>query len=702
MKFLTSLTLQKRIFLFLSLFLALSLLLVWYLIRPMYEDSVVKERLTIIQQLQEYSTSSLDNRITSWINITRYLAWQAETHPNELDILLRQFMILNPEIVEIKISSPKLSDEMTSRNMDYRSLIVTSKEIHWLQSTIDTGTSIAWVGTSDPNIHLLALKKYFILQRMPFWVTTFVITRSLIDNLNRLPLGDEFLVTLQSDSSVWYANRASINPFRRTGISDAIAQMNTVILENSRWYLLTAGLKSAPLFLGIALPEHIVIAPVRTLLIYSSMFLSGIALIMIGLGWALSRQISKPVLALVRDVEKMSTLDFSHPIYQPALPDLAGMGETIEAMRKILERYQRMNVEKIILEEWKNRFFMQHSDDMIGITDNRARFVFMNGRLRTLMEHLDLLDTDVTWKDLLYHPNTDSLKETVRSEMSDDFYITQAQNELKIIVPGLEPLYIRLQNVSIAKSEEPYGSLLILHDLSTERQIDQMKSDMINVIVHELRNPLTSIKGFTSLMLEDPDISLEERKQFLNIIHESANSLNHLINRFLDIQRLESGRVNYPMVMVDLGHLLRTVVDAQKPMAIQRSLTFNVDIDPHLPQTIVSPELLREAFLNLISNAMKYGDKNRSIDIRLHGKDAVIDFSITDHGYGISAEDQQKLFTKFYRVTSNPKAHGQVGTGLGLAHVKSIAEYHQGSVMLESTPEIGCTFTVIIPVKTEE
>jgi signal transduction histidine kinase len=260
---------------------------------------------------------------------------------------------------------------------------------------------------------------------------------------------------------------------------------------------------------------------------------------------------------------------------------------------------------------------------------------------------------------------------------------------------------VRMQNIYIRKENDSYGSLVVFHDLTTERQIDQMKTEMINVIVHELRNPLNSIMGFTSLMIDDPGLGEEERLHFLQIVHESSHNLNQLINRFLEIQRLELGKVNYPKQMTDLKLMLEFLVESQQPVAMKKAITFNVSIAPSLPEIYVSATLMREAYLNLISNAIKYGDENRSIDIELFLRDSSMIFMITDHGYGISAEDQKKLFTKFFRVMSNAKAAEQVGTGLGLAHVKSIVAFHQGTIQLESNPDIGCKFTLIIPIQNQ-
>jgi signal transduction histidine kinase len=238
----------------------------------------------------------------------------------------------------------------------------------------------------------------------------------------------------------------------------------------------------------------------------------------------------------------------------------------------------------------------------------------------------------------------------------------------------------------------------VLHDLTNERMIDRMKTEMMNFIVHELRNPLNSIMGFSSFMIEEPDMAVDERSEYARIIQESSRTMNQLVNRFLDVQRLESHKVDYHKENTDLVAVAKLVCDSQKPQVLAKSIQLQFTAEENIPSTIVAPDLMREAFLNLVSNAVKYGDENRTIDVEMKRQNDSILFIITDHGYGISIEDQEKLFSKFFRVTSNKKAAGQLGTGLGLAHVKEVMKIHNGNVTLESNNSIGCRFTLTIPI----
>jgi signal transduction histidine kinase len=477
--------------------------------------------------------------------------------------------------------------------------------------------------------------------------------------------------------------------------------MQNVRQGEQTWRVLSSSFQTVQLWMIVAIPETAILKPVNDLLLYTTSLVIILAVIILFVGWVLSRQISRPIAQLVKDVQQMSNLDFSQMIHVPAMKDLRGMGETIELMRQVLERYQRLNVEKIILEEWKNKLFMTHSDDMIGITDGTGTFIFQNDKLEEFCSLLLPTRSFRTKSDILTHPSIVRTKETIRTDDADALNVHFIQSELKVQGESNAVNYYRVNDLSVIRGGANLGSLLIFHDLTNERLIDKMKTEMINVVVHELRNPVGSIMGFAQILLTDPNVSKEEQREFHQYMLDSSKNLSTLINRFLDVSRLESHGIKYPKVRTDIVKITKTVAELQKPQLLNKSLTVELEIALDIPEVFVSPDLFREAVSNLLSNAIKYGDTNRTINISLVLSDQNIIFSITDHGYGIPPEAQQKLFSKFYRV-HNAKASKEIGTGLGLAYVKEIAQFHHGTISLESNADIGCKFTISFPALTQE
>ncbi len=697
MNIFSRLSFHYRIFVVVGLFVAVSFAILWFLIRPLYEHQVIEERTTVIQELKHFATRSVDEQLENWIDISRYLAWNLQNHPGDAEVLMRQQIAFDTAIVQMIVSSSELNDEYVITNSLYPKFAFTPSTNEWMNIQSDSTIKVLWTNNLDHNQKIFGVRKLFFIDQTAYIITLYSATNNLLSQLNKLPVGGNFVVQVGNEDRFIFNNSTITFPISQSSWQN-LSVMQDVTVENSKWKVFTSTFSSVPMFLLIGIPMDVILQPVHDLFVYSSLMIFGITSFVIVFGWIFSRQLSKPIANLVRDVEHLSTLDFSQPIEIPQLQEIARVATTVESMRTVLERYQRINVEKIIFEEWKNKFFLLHSEDGICITDSSGIFTFMNERFSTLKDELQKIKTVSDKHSLISHRHIKRSKETSREENSGQYTITFQQSELAVEIPEQEPEFFRLHDVTIARGEENLGSLIVLHDLTNERMIDKMKTEMMNFIVHELRNPLNSIMGFSSFMIEEPEMALDERSEYIRIIQESSRTMNQLVNRFLDVQRLESHTVDYHKENTDLVAVAKLVCDSQKPQLLAKSIQLQFIAEENIPSTIVAPDLMREAFLNLVSNAVKYGDENRTIEVEMKRQNDFIIFIITDHGYGISIEDQEKLFSKFFRVTSNKKAAGQLGTGLGLAHVKEVMKFHKGDVALESNNNIGCRFTLTIPI----
>ncbi|NUN68333.1 MAG: HAMP domain-containing protein [Bacteroidetes bacterium] len=697
MAFLSRLSFHHRIFVLTGLAAVVSMSVLWFVIRPRYERQVTEERTTVVQQLQHFAVRSIDERLEQWITVAQYLSWNLQTRPADAGVLIRQQIAFDTAIVQIIVSSPDLADEFSATSSARPGFTFTPEEAMWMPAGNDTAVSVLWTGHDAVHPHLFGVRRSFTIGTGTFTLTMFTETGGMLRQLEQLPVGGAFSVQVQGASGTVFSNAA----FELPAGGDRGAHVNvirTVSVQGTEWTVLITRFLSIPMQMLIAVPSAVILQPVQALLLYSSLVAVSVTLAVFVIGWYLSRQITQPVRRLVEDVERLKSLDFTQPVTVPQLREIAAVAETVESMRTVLERYQRINVERIIVEEWKNKFFLSHSEDGISITDGNDAFSFMNDRFRQITGLLETHAPAGTKEQLLAHPMAERSRETFREDISGPYIIHFHQSELLITVPDHEAQYYRLHDVTIARGDERLGSLIVLHDLTNERNIDKMKTEMMNFIVHELRNPLNSIMGFSSFIKDEPEMDLRERMEYITIIQESSRTMNQLVNRFLDVQRLESRSVEYHREPTDLVTTAKLVCDSQKPQLMAKSIDLTFTAEPGIPVTTISPDLMREAFLNLVSNAIKYGDEHRTIEVVMKRAGDTILFIITDHGYGISAEDQEKLFSKFFRVTSNKKSAMQIGTGLGLAHVKEVMKFHKGEVSLESSAELGCRFTLTIPI----
>ncbi|MBN1890768.1 MAG: GAF domain-containing sensor histidine kinase [Thermoflexales bacterium] len=221
------------------------------------------------------------------------------------------------------------------------------------------------------------------------------------------------------------------------------------------------------------------------------------------------------------------------------------------------------------------------------------------------------------------------------------------------------------------------------------------QSDQIAEMVHELRTPLTGIVAYSE-MLQMSGIQPSMVQQSARTIHSEAQRLTQLVNDFLDLARLESGRAKLSRDQVNWPALVERAITVVQPKAAERSITVQADTPGDLPETTGDLQRLTQVLINLLSNAVKYNRDNGYVTVRAHVIDKHIQLQVEDSGRGIAEKDLAHMFEKFYRVAD---AEGWTqGTGLGLSIVKQIIEAHKGKISIESQAGIGTTVTFNLPV----
>ncbi|MFP5344118.1 MAG: response regulator [Gammaproteobacteria bacterium] len=237
------------------------------------------------------------------------------------------------------------------------------------------------------------------------------------------------------------------------------------------------------------------------------------------------------------------------------------------------------------------------------------------------------------------------------------------------------------------------GRSLACRDVTRAREVDRMKSEFVATVSHELRTPLASLLGFSELMLTRA-LPEEKQHQFLEVIHKESKRLNALINDFLDLQRIESGRVSYAFQPLDAGALIREVA-ALYANHVRHPL--RLELPDGLPPVSADHDRLKQVLQNLLSNAVKFSPQGGEIVISARAAGAgAVEIAVRDHGLGIPEEALPRLFSKFYRVdTTDRREIG--GTGLGLALCKEIVEAHRGRIWAESRAGEGSVFRFTLP-----
>jgi two-component system phosphate regulon sensor histidine kinase PhoR len=248
--------------------------------------------------------------------------------------------------------------------------------------------------------------------------------------------------------------------------------------------------------------------------------------------------------------------------------------------------------------------------------------------------------------------------------------------------------------VIAGKSSRPTaGVVVVLHDMTREKEVAQLKNDFVSNVSHELRTPLASIKAYVEMLIDGEAVDTKTQHEFYDVIQNEANRLGRLIDNILNISRIESGLVKIDKKPQSLMVILKEAIEVISPQSKTKHIRIVEQLTPAFYQTLADKDMLYQAVLNLLSNAVKYTPDGGTITIKTtvdETRRRVIT-RITDTGVGIPPKELPFVFDKFYRVSANNRM--AKGTGLGLSLVKQIIEtVHRGKMFVESTVDKGSCF----------
>ncbi len=250
------------------------------------------------------------------------------------------------------------------------------------------------------------------------------------------------------------------------------------------------------------------------------------------------------------------------------------------------------------------------------------------------------------------------------------------------------------------RSGRNIGVITVIHDITALKQMDRMKSEFVSTVSHEIRSPMNSVLMQLQVVLDGlaGDVT-EKQREILTRASVKIENLAKMASELLDLARIESGLISQEREKVDMLGIIRELAAFHLPGAISKSVEVVLDIPESLPPVLANRRNMEEVLSNLITNAIKYSPDGGRITISASSGTEYLTILVQDTGMGISAEDRERIFQRFYRI-KNDKTRYITGTGLGLAIVKSILEAHGGRIEVESAPGEGSTFFVFLPLLT--
>jgi PAS domain S-box-containing protein len=420
----------------------------------------------------------------------------------------------------------------------------------------------------------------------------------------------------------------------------------------------------------------------------------------------LSDNLTRPILLLKEMANRLQNGQLNTRISVKSHDELEDLANSFNSMAvKLQSSFLKEEEDKNIISAERNKMAVALSSiaDGVIVVDLDRKIVLFNKGAENITGYTadavvgKSIDQVVT----LYKNNVKVLSEIYCPVRNDKFEgIVFSDDDIKMVGHNEKESYVTIMTGKIMESTQAnIGCILVLHDVSKEKQLEDMKLDFVSMAAHELRTPLTSIRGYLSVFLDESDLHLnDEQKMFLQRINIASEQLMALVENLLNITRIERGALTLSTQNVVWIDVVRKIVDELADRAKQKNITLTL-VEPAepLPNVVVDVFRISEVVTNLLANAINYTYKDGSVTVRIELKDHKVVTHIVDTGEGIPQEAIPHLFAKFFRVAGKLE-QGSKGTGLGLYISKAIVEMHHGDIWVESELGKGSTFSFSIPV----
>jgi PAS domain S-box-containing protein len=331
-------------------------------------------------------------------------------------------------------------------------------------------------------------------------------------------------------------------------------------------------------------------------------------------------------------------------------------------------------------------------------TDNRKQVVLANPAFRNMMHYHGKHFIGRPIESIIHNPRL--LDMIAQALTMDTDAVTELTEEILLNNDSAEKEEFVL-NVRCAPIRDRVGSTLgtitVLHDITVLKKMDQMKSDFVSLVSHEIRSPMNSVLMQLKVILDGlaGDIT-PKQQEMLTRASLKIHSLVDMATDLLDLSKIESGLITLEKESIQFNDLLQEQVTFHSETARAKQINLHFEPSPNLPPVQANPQNMEEVVSNLVTNAINYTPEGGDIRLSASIEKGYLCIVVTDTGWGIPPEDIERVFTRFYRV-KNDKTRYVTGTGLGLPIIKSIVEAHHGTIQVKSTLNKGSVFSVYIP-----
>lgn len=399
----------------------------------------------------------------------------------------------------------------------------------------------------------------------------------------------------------------------------------------------------------------------------------------------LARSITRPISQVVKVTGRLQEKDYSSRIHQHYKGEMGELTDSVNALAGSLQNQLKTIKEneqqlRSVLSNLVSGVMLINSEGIIEMVNPSMEKIISQHKDHVINRRFDQFGENIGLAPLITRVFEDN--EKVHEE------ITSYYPYEKKFDAHAGPYY--------GESWQQRGVIIVLHDITEIRRLEQLRSDFVANVSHELKTPITSVKGFSETLLSDDIPDKETEKQFLQIILDESERLDRLIQDLLHLSKIEKQEIPLKIETIEVRKFIHEIVNTLSSSIHDKNITLTLPAITN--ETVIEGDRdrLKQIIINLVSNAVNYSHEDGHIIIDIKENKEAVHIIVSDNGIGIPEESISRVFERFYRVDKARSRHSG-GTGLGLAIVKHLVETHQGEIKLESTEDKGTTFTVTLP-----
>ncbi len=410
------------------------------------------------------------------------------------------------------------------------------------------------------------------------------------------------------------------------------------------------------------------------------------------IGFVIIKINTSPLLIITQTAKNFARGNFTGKVEVACSGEMRDLADAINTMGAELQARTQ-----IILDD-KNKLdaIMSNMREAVVTTDYQERIILINNSALAMFGLSKVeINKDYLWEKIRNEKVCRLVRGLiVSSGKAENGSRPEKVVEIEILSPEKKLLQMHLSPIQIDKVT--YGILLVFHDITELRKLENARREFVANVSHELRTPIATIKGYVETLLENKETSEETLCEFLGIIMKHTQRLDNLIEDILQLSKLDSSDLKMELHELELYGCIENIFSHYKEHCVKKDQTIELDMPPSLPAMETNEYLLRQLLTNLLDNAIKYTPNGGRIGLKVEAVDSSIRFEISDSGIGIAPEHILRIFERFYRVDPS-RSREMGGTGLGLSIVKHIVNLHHGVVKVDSNVGVGSKFIIMIP-----